>query len=455
MVSRVKPLMTIATLACAVWALAGCGSNAPAGSGIGTTSKAAASSSGAAGASGASSGPSNITVAVAYPSPPAAELAAFTKQTGITVHWVNVGWDDLQTKIVAASQAHTYFADVTDVDWSKVGEYHQLGWFYPLNKYFPPSSLAAQIPQLRTFMDNGELVGMPMDSSFMVTTMNQPDFKKAGISSPPATISQYTADIQQLKKSGVLAHPLNIPLQAQEGLSTYWYETTAAFGGHVLTADNQPAFTSPSSAGYKALAWIVSAYKDGLVPPGDLNTADYAALESNMAHNVTASSLSEYSGDVSTIYDVPSDSSVVSKVNYIATPSLAGAAPNLGNPDGIGIPKSAHNVKAAVEFIQWFDNAANQAMWAGADGPKKSIEGFPLPMRNSAMDQLASTSKGQGGVSELSTLLRHSQSVFQNGAPPWYSQFSNAVNTNIHSAAAGQESVAGAINAIAQVVKSQ
>lgn len=446
MVSRAKSLVTIGVVVAAVLAIAGCGSSAPAGSGIVSSSS---------GSSAASKGPSSITVAVAYPSPPASELAAFTRATGITVHWVNVGWDDLQTKIVAASQAHTYFADVTDVDWSKVGEYHQLGWFYPLNQYFPPSSLQSQVPQLSTFMDDGELVGMPMDSSFLVTAINEKDFKKAGITQPPTTITQYTADLEKLKSSGVSPHPLNVPLQAQEGLSTYWYETTAAFGGHVLTSDDKAAFTSPSSAGYRALAWIVSEYKQGLIPAGDINMADYQALESDMAHNVTATSLSEYSGDVSTIYDVPSDSSVVNQVDYIPTPAVSGSAPNLGNPDGIGIPKTAHNVKAAVEFIRWFDDAANQAAWAGADGPKESIEGFPLPMRYSSMATLAKASHGQGDVNELSTLLRNTQSVFANGAPAWYSQFSNAVNTNIHSAAAGQESVASAIHAIAQVVAQQ
>ena len=75
----------------------------------------ACGSSGGGGAT--SSSPHSITVAVAYPSPPAAELAQFTKQTGIKVNWVNIGWDDLQTKIAAAAAANTYFADATDVDW--------------------------------------------------------------------------------------------------------------------------------------------------------------------------------------------------------------------------------------------------------------------------------------------------------------------------------------------------
>lgn len=440
MSARLKVLFTISLLACAV-ALTACGSSAPAGSGVQSSN------------SGGQKG-SSITVAVAYPSPPASALARFTKLTGISVHWVNVGWDDLQTKIVAAAQAHSYFADVTDVDWSKVGEYQRLAWFYPLQQDFPVSSLSAHVPQLKTFIVNGQLMGMPMDSSFMVTTINKKQFGKAGISKMPTTISQYTADLQKLHSSGTNPHPLNIPFQAQEGLSTYWYETTAAFGGHVLTASNKPAFTSPSSPGYKALAWMVSAYKNGLVPPGNLNIADVSSLETNMAHGVTGSSLSEYSGDVGTIYNVPSQSSVVNQVDYVPTPTMSGTGINLSNPDGIGVPKTARNVKGAIEFIRWFDSPQNQALWAGANGGKSAIVSFPLPMRTDSMQILAKATHGKDGINMLSKLLANSQPVFQDGAPPWYAQFSNAVNTNIHSAAAGQESVSSAISSIAQAVQS-
>ena len=77
-----------------------------------------------------------INVAIAYPAPPKAMLAKFTSQTGIKVNWSYLQWDDLQTKIAAAAEADTYFADVTDVDWSKVGEYYVTKWFLPLNQYF-------------------------------------------------------------------------------------------------------------------------------------------------------------------------------------------------------------------------------------------------------------------------------------------------------------------------------
>ena len=70
-----------------------------------------------------------ITVALADRAPPKASLAAFTKSTGITVKWTNIDWDSLQTKIAAASTSKTYFADATDVDWSRVGQLGKLDWF--------------------------------------------------------------------------------------------------------------------------------------------------------------------------------------------------------------------------------------------------------------------------------------------------------------------------------------
>ena len=57
-----------------------------------------------------------------------------------------------------------------------------------------------------------------------------------------------------------------------------------------------------------------------------------------------------------------------------------------------------------------------------------------------------------GGQEMLNLLQHHSRAVFPAGAPPWYPQWSDAVYTNIHSAAAGQETVKQAIQNIVQTV---
>jgi multiple sugar transport system substrate-binding protein len=404
------------------------------------------------GSSGSSASSNSITVAVAYPAPPKALLAQFTKQTGIKVTWVNIGWDDLQTKIAAAASANTYFADAADVDWSKVGEYQRTGWFYPLNKYFDVASLRSDMPQLNTFISDNELMGMPFDSSFLVTTVNTKDFAKAGITTMPTTLSAFTADLKKVGAANGMASPLDIHFATAEGLSTCWYQMTAAFGGQVLTAKDTPAFTSPSSPGYQAMAWMVNAYKSGLVPKGNINETDYQGFTTEMARNRVAAEMCDYSGSVASIYNVPSTSSVVNDTEYIPTPGATGAGGNVANPDGIGIPKTAKNVAGAVKFIQWFTNAENQATWAGLQGANDVVSTFPLPARLSSFNLMIKAGN-IAQASELDNIIKaHAEAPFPNGAPPWYVQFSAAVQTNIHEAAAGQETVQQAVTAIAAQV---
>ena len=394
-----------------------------------------------------------ITVALASAAPPQAALDAFTKDTGITVKWSNIDWDSLQTKITAAATAKTYFADATDVDWSRVGQLGGLDWFYPMEDYLDTKALAADMPQLNTFMSGEHVVGIPYDASFMTTTVNKDMFEKAGITTMPTTIAEYTDALRKIKAQGIAEHPLNIPFAAAEGLSTYWYQTTAAFGGTVLDGSGAPQFTTEDSAGYKAMQWMVDALKDGLVPAGSINTTDSQGSQTLMAKGVVASTFSDYSGKIGSTYNVPDMSSVVDQVVYIPTPGVDGVAPNLDNPDGIGIPRQAKHPEAAAKFIEWFTSAESQLDFVGANGPEKAIADFAMPSRLTAVKQLTENGKLLGGA-ELTDMLQNStQPVFPQGAPTWYPAFSRAVSTSLHAAATGSMSVSEAINAIAEATK--
>jgi multiple sugar transport system substrate-binding protein len=404
-------------------------------------------SSGSSAASGKTSGVT-ITVTLAAPAPPKDALAAFTKQTGITVKWVDIDWDSLQTKISAAAAANTYFADATDVDWSRVGQLGKLGWFYPVEQFLDTKTLAPDMPQIKSFTVGGHVIGLPYDASFMVTTVNKQMFAKAGITTMPATLDEYTSDLKKLQSKGISAHPLDIPFAAAEGLSTYWYETTGALGGTVLDQSGKPQFTSPGSPGYKAAEWMISAIKTGLVPKGNINVTDSQGMQTLMAKGQTASIFSDYSGNVGSLYNVPSSSSVVNQVEYIPTPGAAGVAANWSNPDGIGIPKQAKYPKAAAKFIQWFTSENQQVDFAGVNGPSKAWSTYALPSHLSAVKVMAAKGNLVGGDA-LSAMLATSKPVFEGGAPSWYPQFSNSVYTNLHAAAAGSETVPQAIKAIA------
>lgn len=394
-----------------------------------------------------------ITVALAAVPPPAADLAAFTKQSGITVNWVNIDWDSLQTKISAAATAKTYFADATDVDWSRVGQLGKLGWFSPMEKYTDTGTLKADMPQLTSFTSGGHVVGIPYDASYMVSTVNTDLFSKAGIKAMPKTIAEYTSDLKRVKGKGVVQYPLNIPFAAAEGLSTYWYQTTNAFGGTVLDGKGKPQFTEPGSAGYKAADWMVEAMKTGLVPPGNINVTDSQGEQTLMAKGLVASTFSDYSGTVGALYNDKAQSSVAGKAQYIATPGVGKTAANLSNPDGIGIPQEAKYPQAAAKFIEWFTSAQTQEDFAGLNGPGKAWSAYTLPSHLSAVQKLATGGAlAQGQV--LADLLKTSKPVFPDGAPTWYPKFSNAVYTNLHAAATGSMSTDQAIKAIASVAVS-
>src|SRR5665213_2022207 len=396
----------IATLACAAVVTAGCSTKSGGGS---------SKTSGV-----------TITVALATTPPPQASLDAFTASTGIKVNWSNTDWDSLQTKIAAAATAKTYFADATDVDWSRVGELGKLNWFLPMEKYIDTKSLTADMPQITSFTDAGHVVGIPYDASFLVTTVNKALFAKAGITTMPTTIADYTTDLQQIKAKSVVQYPLNIPFAAAEGLSTYWYQTTAAFGGSILDGAGKPQFATADSAGYKAAQWMVNALKNGLVPPGNINVADSQGQQTLMAKGTVASTFGDYSGNVGSLYDIPDSSSVVNQISYLPTPGVNGVAPNMSNPDGIGIPRQAKYPAAAAKFIEWFTEAQNQADFAGVNGPSKTMVGYFLPSRLSGMTLL--TNKGAlvaGG--QLADMLKNTaKPVFPEGAPSWYPAFSRA-----------------------------
>ena len=386
-----------------------------------------------------------------YPSPPKAMLSQFTKQTGIKVNWVEIGWDDLQTKIAAAATSNSYFADATDVDWSKVGEYAKTGWFLPMGKWFNASSLKPDMPQLDTFIARGQLVGMPFDASFIVTTVNSKDFQKAGVSSIPATLSGFPAALSKVRAHGMTS-PLDIHFAAAEGLSTCWYQMTAAFGGQVLDSQGNPLFASSGSPGYKALTWMVNAYKNGLVPKGNINIPDYTGFTTEMAKNRVAAVLCDYSGSVGSIYDVPKTSSVVNQVRYVPTPGVSGPGANIANPDGIGIPKTAKNPRCGSQVHQVVHEHRQPGGLGRSEGPGQRDRRLPAAGPAVQPGHASQIREARPSLRTGGPAARACAGAIPEGAPSWYAQFSNAVYTNIHQAAAGQQTTQQAVKNIASQV---
>lgn len=381
-------------------------------------------------------------ITVLMPSPQGPNIAAdFEAETGIHVDLQTLSWDDIRPKLVTALVAGTAPADVTEFDWSWTGQFAAADWYLPLNDAIDAETIE-DIGVSKIFTVDGKLLGIPYTNDFRVMLINKKHFADAGIAETPKTLDALVAAAKELKEKGISKYPVGLPLSATEGASTSWYLLTKAFGGELFDKDFNPLFTSPDSAGYKALAFELMLLKEGLVDPASTGLKDSQINESMFAQGLTSIMIAGEPGRLGQMND-PKQSKVAGQAEAILVPTASGETRSFGLPEALGIPKVSKNQDAAVAFVKWFTSRQFQ---------KKNLENGFLPTRTTALAELNSEGKLNSGdalVGQSKTV----EALFPQGTPPWYPQFSSGVNTAINSAAKGQLTVDEAMQSIADAAK--
>jgi len=361
----------------------------------------------------------------------------FTAQTGIKLSLQTLGWDEIRTKIITASIAGSAPADVTEVDWSWVGQFGMSGWYAPLNSMVD-APMAKDLPEAAIFTYDRKLIGIPYNNDFRLLIFNRQQLSAAGIAQPPKTLAELLADAKAIKAKGIVKYPLALPLSATEGTSTSWFLLTKAFGGDLFDNNLKPLFTSPDSAGYKALAWEIDALKDGLIDPAATGLKDVEVQE--LFKNGQASfDVAGWAGNLS-VYTDASKSKVASAAEGALMPTVSGKTRTFGLPEAVGVPAASTHKAAAEAFIRWFVAPENQMESYTALGN--------LPTRTSVLKSLDDSGKLASGKALLAQAAVV-EPLFRQGTPTWYPQFSSAVSAAINQAAKGQLSVDAAIRQIA------
>jgi multiple sugar transport system substrate-binding protein len=382
------------------------------------------------------------TITVLMPSPQAPYIAGdFEAATGIHVNMQTLSWDDIRPKLVTSLIAGTAPADVTEFDWSWTGQFSAADWYLPLNDVIDADAVK-DIGVSNIFTVNGNLLGVPYTNDFRVMLINKKHFADAGITKMPKTLDELVAAAKQIKEEKIATYPIGLPLSATEGASTSWYLLTKAFGGELFDKDFNPLFVSKDSAGYKALAFELMLLKDGLVDPASTGLKDSQINESMFAQGVTSIMISGEPGRIGQMND-PKQSKVAGQVEAILVPTASGETRSFGLPEALAIPRVSQNKEAAIAFVKWFTSKEFQ---------KKNAANGALPTRTSALAELNASGQLQSG----DALVAQSKTVeplFQQGTPPWYPEFSSAVNTAINSAAKGQVTVDQAMQSIADAAK--
>ncbi len=360
----------------------------------------------------------------------------FTADTGITLDSQTLGWDEIRTKIVTSMIANTAPASATEIDWSWVGQFGAAGWYQPLDGLVDAEAVA-DAPTAKIFVYDGQQLAVPYNNDFRILIYNAKHLADAGVA-VPTTPDEMLDAARAIKAAGVADYPIGLPLSATEGSATAWYLLTKAFGGDLFDADFNPLFTSPDSAGYKAMEFEVNALNEGLIDPSATGLKDVDIQE--LFKNGQASfDVAGWAGIIS-VYNDATKSKVAGDAHLALMISTTGTPRSFGLPEAVGIPTNADNAGAAAAFIDWIQQPETQL------GAFHTLGN--LPPRLSVLESLSNS----GELIDGDVLLKqaaYAEPLIAQGTPSWYPEFSAAVASNLNLAAKGQISVQDAVDRIA------
>lgn len=382
-----------------------------------------------------------ITVLIPYKVPQSI-LDRFTAQTGVKLSFQVTAFDALHQKLVVAASAQTNIADVTEMDWSWVGQFGGSGWYTPLEKSLPAPVVADLGKTNKIFTARSHLYAACYSNDIRFPIYNGDQFTKAGISSFPTTFTGLEQTLDTLKAKHVAQYPMTVALGATEGGVTPWYLLTLSMGGQLFDKDNKPVFGAPGSVAHQALQFEIKALKQGWLNPGAI-TLDDAAAADRFTGGAASISLASGPGSLVTAND-KTQSHIAPNAKAALMPGVNSAGPTLGLPEGLGIPSTSKHQAAALAFIKWWESTPTQRLLY-------KQAGF-LPCSGAALSSLSASGELQGGA-VVAEAVKHLTPLFPNGAPPWYPAFSAKAQGLINSAVKGDISVDAALAQLEDATK--
>jgi multiple sugar transport system substrate-binding protein len=173
--------------------------------------------------------------------------------------------DEFLPKVTAALKTNTQPTVVLDQQPYDLPFYNQSGKLIPLTGQVPATNSLYPLIKKSLFY-HGQQLGMAL-SGFgdIALYYNKADFAAAGITAPPKTWAQLTADAIKLTDPAAKRWGFYVPLGDAEWISYDWEPVLWGDGGSLLnTAGTKATFDSP--AGVKALNTWITILKDKAAP---------------------------------------------------------------------------------------------------------------------------------------------------------------------------------------------
>lgn len=337
---------------------------------------------------------------------------------------------EAQSKFTTAAQSNTA-PDIlrSDVGW--VAQFASERFLLPIDQYVSSSDQNDYLPNALAYDKyNGHLYGLPQVTDFLAVLYNKAEFTKAGISSAPATMTDFEADAQKLVSSGVSKYGFETSGASYFALPFLW-----AFGGGMI--DSQNHILVNDSGSVAGLNFLLKLQNQDKVMPAKVDvTNGYTNMVNDLKNGTTGM-----------IFDGPWETSNIltgSAFSDAANLGIAGIPTGptgaTGSPTGgqsyVIYAGTKHPAEAA-KFVQFMSSTSSQVAIAKAN--------HTLPTRQSAY-----TDSSVASDPVISGFYAIRKTAVSRPVIPQGGELFNDFDPNVQAALLGQKSAADALNAVAQ-----
>jgi putative chitobiose transport system substrate-binding protein len=275
---------------------------------------------------------------------------------GVTVRWVDVPWNAMESKILTAVTAGTA-PDVVNLNPDFASQLASRGAWVVLDEVVPNPIREQYLPNIWQASTLGDQsFGIPWYLTTRIAIYNQALFDQAGIGTPPATYPELAEVARQIKTStGKYAFFMTfVPEDSGEVL-----ESLVQMGVTLVDGQGQAGFDT--AAGRAAFQYWVDLYQAELLPQEVLTQGHRRAIELYQAgETAILASGAEFLKNI--------------EINAPAIAAVSGTSSQITGDTGkknvavmnLVIPRNTPEPETALKFALFVTNSENQLAFAQA-----------------------------------------------------------------------------------------
>jgi multiple sugar transport system substrate-binding protein len=373
------------------------------------------------------------------------ELAKeFTAQTGINVKFLPLGREayieQVTTQLMGKSTAVDIVSVITSLVFNQFAAGNYLEPLEPYIKKFRVDTKYLIDPVVDTVRFNGKLYGLPTDGAGMFLV-----YRKDLIQNPPKTWEEYIEiarkNTQALNPgaatkygAAILGQPINIAFD----FFTWLY----SFGGDVIDSKGQVVLDSKQSIAAAQL--YISMYQKERILPPDVNTYEWAEVNSALQQSVAAMSVQWNSGAL-VCMDQKQSPKVFEKIGATLVPGVKLANGTIRRTPFIqswafALNKYSKRKDDAFIFMKWFiqKDVLKKYALMGNTPPVKDVLTDPQVLAKYPLNELLMETFSVGRTIPKS---------------PAYSIIRDVLSTNLSNALAGSKTPEAAMKDAAREIR--